>query len=492
MTAEYDAADRLLREVQTFQGRSQVLSYAYDRLDRRISSKLDEKDEVGYEWDLANRLTAIHYAGQATRYSWDAAGRLLKKTLPNGITADYGYDAANRLLSIDYKKADGSRIDQLSYSYDARGQRSSKSVAAQHLGVETPMTAEYDAADRMSRITLRPGQPGRESCVLSYDANGNLAEKACDGASGTTRYGWDSLNKLAIITGPGLNAGFAYDALGRRVSRTLNGEVTWYSYDGEQAIAETKSGVTTRLLTGLAVDELIATYTQGQQRVMLSDALGSILGETRADGSRATTRTYSPYGETSHSGEAPSSSTAYTGREQDSGNLYYYRARFYDPQLKRFTQSDPIGLEGCMNTYAYADGSPTMKTDPLGLATFMCTKPLHALGGEGSRSGPDIWGNPLYHQYLCINDGKGGYTCGGQDQRGQKWYDPISGPGKPSNDKYDPQTCEQKEPDNNCIEQCLVKKFAGPRPRYGIPFGTDCQEWSDDALKDCQKQCKKK
>jgi RHS repeat-associated protein len=172
--------------------------------------------------------------------------------------------------------------------------------------------------------------------------------------------------------------------------------------------------------------------------------------------------------------------------------LHYNAMRDYDAAVGRYTQSDPIGLAGGINTYAYADGSPTTKTDPLGLATYMCTKPLHALGGDGARSGPDIWGNPLYHQYLCINDGKGGYTCGGQDQRGQKWYDPISGPGKPSNDKYDPQTCEQKEPDNNCIEQCLLKKFAGPRPRYGIPFGTDCQEWSDDALKDCQKQCKKK
>ncbi|WP_409846789.1 RHS repeat domain-containing protein [Roseateles asaccharophilus] len=332
-----------------------------------MSTTVREPDGTTRMARFGNRLTAIHYAGQATRYSWDAAGRLLKKTLPNGITADYGYDAANRLLSIDYKKADGSRIDQLSYSYDARGQRSSKSVAAQHLGVETPMTAEYDAADRMSRITLRPGQPGREErCVLSYDANGNLAEKACDGASGTTRYGWDSLNKLASITGPGLNAGFAYDALGRRVSRTLNGEVSWYSYDGEQAIAETKSGVTTRLLTGLAVDELIATYTQGQQRVMLSDALGSVLGETRADGSRATIRTYSPYGETSQSGEAPSSSTAYTGREQDSGNLYYYRARFYDPQLKRFLSEDPIGLAGGGNVYVYVEGDPLSFTDPTG------------------------------------------------------------------------------------------------------------------------------
>ena len=179
-----------------------------------------------------------------------------------------------------------------------------------------------------------------------------------------------------------------------------------------------------------------------------------------------------------------------------SGPFLYNYFRDYDPSTGRFPQADPIGLAGgSMSLYTYADNAPTMKTDPLGLKTFMCTKPLHSLPrswDSGGRSVADVPGNPLYHQYLCISDGKGGYICGGQDQRGEKWYDPINGPGKPSNDSFNKDTCEQKEPDNNCIEQCLAKKFAGPRPRYGIPFGTDCQEWSDDALKDCQKQCKKK
>lgn len=380
---EYDAADRMVREIQTAQGRSQAISYAYDRLDRRISRKLDEQDEVRYDWDLANRLTAIHYAGQSTRYAWDDAGRLTKKTLPNGVTADYVHDAANRLLSIDYKKADGSRIDKIVYAYDARSQRTSKTLLSASTRTETPMTAEYDAADRMSSITLRPGRPDAQSCTLSYDANGNLSEKSC-GAAGQTRYSWDSLNKLVSVSGPGLDAVFAYDVLGRRVSRTLNGEITQYVYDGTQAIAETKSGVKISLLTGLAVDELIASYKQGSQRVMLSDALGSILAETRPDGSTATSLAYSAYGETGSSGEAPSSSTAYTGREQDAANLYYYRARFYDPQLKRFLAEDPILLQGGLNYHAYVLGDPANNIDPDGnIPLPVITGAIGAITGFG-------------------------------------------------------------------------------------------------------------
>ena len=44
-----------------------------------------------------------------------------------------------------------------------------------------------------------------------------------------------------------------------------------------------------------------------------------------------------------------------------------------------------------------------------------------------------------------------------------------------------------------CIEKCLVGKFAAPRPWYGLVGpGTNCQEWADDALSECRKQCKKK
>ena len=46
--------------------------------------------------------------------------------------------------------------------------------------------------------------------------------------------------------------------------------------------------------------------------------------------------------------------------------MIYYRARYYDPQVGRFTQADPVGLEGGVNLYAYAGGNPTNFVDPLG------------------------------------------------------------------------------------------------------------------------------
>jgi RHS repeat-associated protein len=169
--------------------------------------------------------------------------------------------------------------------------------------------------------------------------------------------------------------------------------------------------------------------------------------------------------------------------DKETGLAHNWR-RDYWPEGGRYIQFDAIGLRGGINGYLYVGANPLSWTDPAGLKAFQCRKPLDALGGEGSRSGPDIWGNPAFHQYSCVIDAHGQVACGGQDRTGSA----LGSPGTPSKDKYDPQRCVPTY-DNKCFDDCLQREWQKPRPRYGIPFGTDCQEFDDDVNSRCRKEC---
>jgi RHS repeat-associated protein len=80
-----------------------------------------------------------------------------------------------------------------------------------------------------------------------------------------------------------------------------------------------------------------------------------------------------------------------TGREWDPEiGLYYYRGRYYDPKIARFSSEDPIGFAGGINFYAYVSGSPTSLNDPTGIAVLQAGPPPTA--PAGSTNIPPWWG----------------------------------------------------------------------------------------------------
>lgn len=167
------------------------------------------------------------------------------------------------------------------------------------------------------------------------------------------------------------SATFKYDALGRRIEKTVNGDTTGFLYDGAQAIAELRGNtLDTVYHTGLAIDEVLARYGSSGNRTLLTDALMSVIAQANDDQSVGNFYAYSPYGQAITLGPDAGNSLQYTGRENDGTGLYYYRARYYDLVLKRFISEDPIGMRAGPNLYAYVRGNPVTRRDPTGSIDF--------------------------------------------------------------------------------------------------------------------------
>jgi RHS repeat-associated protein len=456
MTYTYDAVDRLIREVQTTGGMQAEITYQYDALDRRISRTMTgvAGETTLYGYDPANRLRSIVYRGETTTFDYDPAGRLRRKTLPNGIRQELMYDDSDRLLAVVHKNPDESVMDSIVYRYDANGRRIAR-TSDRSQSPDTVFTAVYDDADRMTSITFTESG---ETFDLSYDENGNLTSKAERGVPGNaTLYTWDSRNRLTGLMGPGVEATFDYDALDRRISRTVNGRRTDFIYDGRQAIGELTGGGSIGLLTSLGIDEVIARYSQAGARYYLTDALNTVFAQTRADRSIQNSYLYSPWGETTSTGPDESNRIQYTARENDGTGLYYYRARYYDPRSKRFLSEDPIGLEGGVNLYTYVGNDPVSLNDPYGLQP-PADAPLNPAPAPSSPSLTPSGTTPPWAPSSCGGGGPGPAPP-------PKWWEKLKGKNPP------PNTREPFDPlKNHPLERVDPKDLHPPKPGPPVPF----------------------
>jgi len=240
---------------------------------------------------------------------------------------------------------------------DAAGNRVSlarTSGAATNL--PAAVLAAYDAANE--QITFN-------SLPASFDANGN--QTTSTDASGTTTYTWDARNRLVAISGPGISGSFVYDALGRRISKTIGGTTTQFLYDGndiEQEIGGSAVGAS--YVRSLSIDEPFVRQASSGNEFYHVDALGSTLNLTNQTGAVQTSYYYEAFGKTTSTGMS-SNAVQYKGRENDGMSLFYNRSRYYSPVFHRFVSEDSLEFEaGDTDLYAYTSNDPINNTDPTG------------------------------------------------------------------------------------------------------------------------------
>jgi RHS repeat-associated protein len=371
ITRTYDGLNRLTSET-TPQG---SVSYTYDAAGRRASMTVAGQPTTNYAYDDMNRLTQITQGSSVVSFGYDAASRRTSLTLPNGILINYGYDAASRVTSITYKQGT-TVLGDLIYGYDSAGNHTNLGGSWARTGIPQAVSStNYNSANH--QLTF-------DDKTLTYDTNGNL--KTITDGTGTTIYSWSARNQLNSISSPAVNANFVYDGFGRREKKTINGSLTEFFYDGINPVQET-SGTTVlaNTLSGLGIDEFLTRtdVIAATTNQFLADALGSAIALADSTGSPQTEYTYEPFGKVTATGASMNNPLQYTERENDGTGLYYYRARYYSPEMKRFVSEDPIEFYGGdVNLYAYVGNNPLNFVDQLGLSRKDCGS-INILIGSG-------------------------------------------------------------------------------------------------------------
>jgi RHS repeat-associated protein len=161
----------------------------------------------------------------------------------------------------------------------------------------------------------------------------------------------------------------------RRIAKAYDAHVVMkYFYDGGHIIAEydATGALVHKYIYGPGVDQPICMIDVADANATYYyhfDGLGSVIALTDSAGAVANLYEYSIFGEVSASDPNHPNRFLFTGREFDSETgLYYYRARYYNPYIGRFLQTDPVGYRNGVNWYTYCANDAVNLVDPGGLS----------------------------------------------------------------------------------------------------------------------------
>ncbi|KVP20460.1 hypothetical protein WJ86_24055 [Burkholderia multivorans] len=336
------------------------------------------------------------------RKVWQSAG-FHPEALGRGrghLWRNYGYDAAGELIET----SDNLR-GSTQYDYDPAGQLTRRVNTLDRQLEEFAWDAAGNLLDDVQRRSRGYVEGNRlrmwQDLRFEYDAFGNLVAKT-RGANRTQRFTYDGQDRLIAVRTQDargvVESRFAYDPLGRRIAksdtffdirgvkqRTETKRFVWEGLRLAQEVRET--GVSSYVYSpatyspaarvdAVVAEALAAAAIDTAKRAARiyhfhTDLVGTPLEVTDEAGELAWAAQYTAWGKVeSGNRQLPAARTdqplRYAGQYADeSTGLHYNTFRYYDPDVGRFINHDPIGLAGGANVYAYAPSS-TGWIDPLG------------------------------------------------------------------------------------------------------------------------------
>ncbi len=359
-------------------------SYTYDSLARTAA----RADQVGGQ------------AAYSAVFAYDVSGRMSGRSENTGGSShalSYAYDVDGQLVEV---RRDGTPVER--YAYDANGNRTSRQVEGSALEL-----ASYDVQDRLTR---------RGSVDYVFDADGFLSKRGAD------TFGYGTGGQLLQATVGGQSISYAYDGLGRRVSRTDGGGTTQYLYGDTASHLIAAIRGSSGAFTALYYDTkgfVVALDRGGVRYYVSTDQVGS--PRIVSDGAGVVVKSidYDSFGNVvADSSPAFDLPIGFAGGLNDSpSGLVHFGFRDYEPPSGRWTSRDPAFFAGGQaNLYQYVGNNPVTQRDPLGL---FC---LEVSGYEGVGGGVSVCTDGQ-HVSLCGEVGFGvglniGANSGGVEESG--------------------------------------------------------------------------
>jgi RHS repeat-associated protein len=317
-TRLFDDDGRLTSLAATGLAPVQNLTYGYDAADnvRSIADSVDVASSQSFGYDTLDRLTSASGAYGARGWTYDPVGNRKRQTA-NGVLTTYDYAlASNRLMEV----RTGAARQALGYTADGNISRS------ENIGTASPVLS------------------------MVYNQGGRLVQ-ALSGATLTMQNSYDGFGQRLVRQGVATGATlFQYDLDGHLLEDAdgLGKGRVDYVYLGDRPIATFQLGL--NKLTFLHIDRLGTP-----QRA--TDATQTVVWKA----------TVEPFGAAHVSVGLTSQNLRLPGQEFEADTGRHHNGfRDYVPAWGRYLQSDPIGLAGGVNSFAYALANPVKLVDPTG------------------------------------------------------------------------------------------------------------------------------